>query len=122
MQLVIPVLCDADIVLAAIQELRTRQNFQITSNRESSSRYQSELGKELHKREHFKTCKKVHNLRGIYACLVNKLFKYNETFSYVTMKILGHSSITESLTYTSFHIHNLNVGVLGDGYLQPAGA
>lgn len=107
-QLVIPVLAPARVVHDGIEQLRARQKKTVLTNAAASRRYQSLLSRHLAAHAVWKQCRRVHGLRGIYACIVLRLFEWDENLSdaYVSMSVLGHSSLQESLAYTTYHLGN----------------
>lgn len=104
--IVIPVLARSDIICSAVTYIRNRQKNITLSNKEVSSRYQSLLCRNLIEHYPWKQCKKVHGLRGVYACMALRLFQWEDDASdaYVAMCILGHTGLQESLVYTTYHI------------------
>jgi hypothetical protein len=109
----IPVLAPPTQVLQALSTLRVRQdNYVAATNRECSRRYQSLLSRAIHEREVWKACGRVHGLRGIYAVMCLRLFDWTSldgddpSDAYITMHILGHASVEESLAYTSFSLES----------------
>jgi hypothetical protein len=108
----IPLLAPLAQVARAVRELRRRQRgrdkeeVELT-NRAASRRYQSELRKRLQaKGGAWDAVGCVHDLRGIYACMCLRLFKWPPEYSeaYVAMSILGHRGLHESLVYTPFFL------------------
>ena len=114
---VVPILCPFEDVRISFEKLRAMQKNQVLDNECTSRKYQSALGRRL---KHI-TCdvKNVHGLRGIYACIVYQLFDWStHSLAYVTMKILGHKSLEESLAYTPNKVEGLeNEPLLGTGIL-----
>lgn len=118
----IPVLHPTARILCALRCLRGLQKGVVLSNRATSLRYQSHLGRHLASRQPWHICKRVHSLRGIYTCMSSRLFDWGgHSDAFVAMCILGHSGLTESLVYTPFHM-----GVdfseepgLGEGHFTP---
>lgn len=102
----IPCLDDTDVVLAALAALRSKQNHSQLDNRATSLRYQSLLARTLVMDDGWKQCRKVHALRGIYVRLALALFTFegDPTDAYITMCILGHKGLTESLVYTTYDV------------------
>jgi hypothetical protein len=101
----IPTLAPADDVLAGIEWLRIRQMGSILTNKETSLRYQSLLGRSLSSDPLWKDCKCVHGIRGVYVCAALRVFQWGEpTDAYIAMCILGHAGLKESLVYTTFHL------------------
>ena len=102
---VVPVLHDAQRIVDALDRLRQLQGRVTLTNRATSRRYQSHLGRHMASHSPWSDCKRVHSLRGIYTCIVTRLFDWRDHSSaFVAMCILGHSGITESLVYTPFHL------------------
>ena len=119
---VIPCLAPSDDVVRCLAHLRKRQKHAVTSNEEASRRYQSYLSRHMHAVSPWKeTETHVHSLRGIYTCMAHSLFEWGRhTDAYVSMCILGHTSLTESLVYTTFDIgHEFRTlePPLGEGHL-----
>lgn len=119
--IVVPVLTPSSCVDAAMRVLRKRQNHAILTNTETSRRYQSYLSRYIADTSSpWRQCRKVHSLRGCYACMVSHLFDWrNHSTAFVTMCILGHSGLNESLVYTPFNLGRdfSDEPSLGDGHL-----
>ena len=102
---VIPTLERADLILCAFEALRRRQGAVVLTNRETSRRYQSYLSRHLSATKPWSQCARVHSLRGLYACMAFRLFDWRDhSQAFVAMCLLGHSSLSESLVYTPFHL------------------
>lgn len=101
-----PLLAPLCEVQRAITRLRQRQNHAALSNQPTSRRYQSGLSRRLAKRKGaFGSVGRVHALRGLYACMAWRLFDWGTASpAYVTMCILGHRGLGESLVYTTFDL------------------
>ena len=100
---VIPTLVPAECVVEAMARLRVRQRHAQLSNRETSRRYQGSLSRRLVEVAPSVGC--VHGLRGAYACLALRLFDWGDASpAFVTMTILGHRGLHESLVYTPFSL------------------
>ena len=54
-----------------------------------------------------------HDLRSAYAALVFELFECEHTFARTAMRILGHESLRESLSYNNVRIRRVPQGALG---------
>jgi len=104
--MMIPCLAPSPLVLAALANLRQRQSHRELTNVATSRRYQSLLARDLATDDLWRTCGRVHALRGVYACIALRLFKWDASTSdaYIAMCILGHSGLTDSLTYTTFFL------------------
>jgi len=104
--MLIPSLAPSPVVVAALANLRQRQKNTRLSNVATSRRYQSLLARDLATDTLWSTCRRVHALRGMYACIALRLFVWDTSVSdaYVAMCILGHSGLTDSLTYTTFFL------------------
>ena len=118
----IPVLHTVDAIVSAFHVLRERQSFVKLTNKETSRRYQSYLGRTIAAAKQWTSCNKVHVLRGAYACMSTRLFEWGEySDAFVTMCILGHAGLGESLVYTPFHLGDdfNQESLLGLGHLTP---
>ena len=103
--IVVPVLAPSDQVTMVMESLRRRQNHSTLSNVKTSRRYQSFLSRYIANTPPWKQCRKVHSLRGIYACMVFRVFEWGcHSSAFVTMCVLGHNGLNESLVYTPFHL------------------
>ena len=104
--IVVPVLAPSTRVETALGALRKRQNYVRLSNVETSRRYQSYLSRYIADTSSpWRQCRKVHSLRGCSACMVSQLFEWgSHSSAFVTMCVLGHSGLNESLVYTPFHL------------------
>lgn len=111
----VPVLDDAHVVQDAIDTLRTRTSLSETQkkaggdNSSTSRRYQSWLSRTLKDHPVLHQVPRVHALRGLYACVCAKLFDWHTgsedpSDAFVTMSVLGHVGLEESLVYTAFHL------------------
>lgn len=103
----VPTLAHADKVLAALAVLRDKQHHAQLTNRETSRRYQSALSHRLvQKGGAWAGVGCIHGLRGVYACMALRLLRWegDESDAFVTMCILGHRDLHESLVYTPFHL------------------
>lgn len=121
---VVPTLAPADAILSALEVLRVRQRHAKLGNRETSRRYQSLLSRTLLGAEPWKSCKRAHSLRGVYACMALRLFDWGEeepSEAYVAMCLLGHAGLQESLVYTPFALGKefATVPSLGRGRYTP---
>jgi len=101
---VIPVLVRAPDVVRAVERLRSKQGGVMLSNRDTSRRYQSYLGRHVATRHPWTQCTRVHSLRGVYTCMAARLFHWDHADAFVAMCILGHTGLMESLVYTPFHL------------------
>lgn len=120
----IPCLCPAPDVVACVAHLRARQGHATLSNEVTSRRYQSFLSRHMRSALPWRdTQTHVHSLRGIYTCMCQGLFDWGlHTDAYVAMCILGHTSLNESLVYTTFAIGRdfcTHEHALGMGHLTP---
>lgn len=101
----IPTLAAADAIAAAFRVLRGKQRDASRDNRATSATYQSLLSRALHAHPTWKACGRVHALRGVYACMCTRLFEWEDASdAYVTMRILGHRGLGESLVYTPYDL------------------
>ena len=108
MDILLPTLAPARDVAAGFGLLRARQGNVLLTNRETSRRYQSLLGRTLSSHHPWKTAPRPHALRGVYACMCLRLFDWSEwgdpSDAYVAMCILGHAGLHESLVYTPYDL------------------
>lgn len=121
---VVPCLASAREVVECLAHLRTRQRHAVASNEETSRRYQSYLSRHMRSVSPWmETRTHVHSLRGIYTCMAHALFDWGlHTDAYVSMCILGHTSLAESLVYTTFDLGRaflVHEPSLGRGHLTP---
>jgi len=102
---VIVSLLESSLVTDAFRTLREKQQHAVLTNEQTSLRYQSALCRSLHSHPFLSPCGKVHALRGVYACLCLRLFDWGDASdAFVTMKLLGHAGIQESLVYTAVRL------------------
>ena len=121
---IVPCLCPSSLVVACVAHLRSRQGHVTSTNEETSRRYQSYLSRHMRSTTPWsETRTHAHSLRGIYTCMSHALFDWGlHTDAYVAMCILGHTSLTESLVYTTFSIGRDFYALepsLGVGHLTP---
>lgn len=119
---IIPCLSPSDEIVHCVAHLRARQGHVVLHNAVASRKYQSYLSRYMHTVSPWReTGTHVHSLRGIYTCMCHALFDWGlHTDAYVAMCILGHTSLTESLVYTTFAIGNafrIEESQLGVGHL-----
>lgn len=101
----IPLLYDYESVHAAYERLRAMQGQETLTRERTSRKYQSLLSRVLTHDETFQAVGRVHGLRGVYACMALRAFTWaGRSDSFVTMCILGHCDLDESLVYTTFDI------------------
>lgn len=100
----IPTLVPASHVIAAFEVLRQKQRWAVHTNRETSLKYQAWLGQTLRDGGvPWSACGHAHALRGLYSCMAVRLFDWGDASdAYVTMSILGHAGLHESLVYTTY--------------------
>lgn len=119
----IPCLCSSETLCRCVDVLRARQRHAVLSNEQTSRRYQSSLSRHMRVISPWKeTHTHVHSLRGIYTSMTHALFDWEtHTNAFVSMCILGHTSLTESLVYTTFDIGRefYEEPPLGVGHLTP---
>lgn len=101
---VIPLLCESSVFLSAYERLRSRQQddirvHQSLSNKQVAQRYASQLYNV--QKSDFSMLGKVHDLRGLYAKLVDVMFEHTCAFPLVCMFALSHDVIEDSLHYSS---------------------
>lgn len=114
---VIPLICNYFTLVKGFNALREKQaessSYSETpavtlTNRQIKTRYQKSLHRALHQRKavvpHLPTDIKEHDLRSIYAALVWHIYSCPDTFARTAMKILGHTSLKESLSYNNVRI------------------
>ena len=119
---VIPLLDDFFTIWQGYQRLRALQEGKVLDRDQTSRKYQSLLSRRLH--EVFPDAKHPHGLRGVYACMALRAFTWGDmSDSFVTMCILGHRDLDESLVYTTFDVGESFVTChgksLGTGHLTP---
>lgn len=102
----IPTLAPATQIISALAELRRCQGHMERTNRATSLKYQAWVGQVLRDRgEPWTACGHAHALRGLYACMAAQLFDWGSASdAYVTMSILGHAGLQESLVYTTYSL------------------
>ncbi len=102
----IPLLETYDAILRAYTKLRELQNHMTLSKDQTSRKYQSLLSRRLVSRnDYFSDVGHPHGLRGVYACMALRAFTWGTmSDSFVTMCILGHRDLDESLVYTTFDV------------------
>jgi len=103
----IPLLVPFLTVQTALQRLRTLQGGVTRTNKETSLKYQSVLGRALLRRaDTLSSVGHVHALRGAYACMALRMFKWPQCLSssFVVMNILGHTGLEDSLVYTTVYM------------------
>jgi hypothetical protein len=76
-EILVPVLAPAEVVVAAFARLRQVQRHVQLSNMETSRRYQSLLSRDLAADPLWAQCRRVHALRGIYTCMALRLFTWD---------------------------------------------
>lgn len=112
----IPVLEKKDVILSAYERLRDLQKKEMNTNSLTSRKYQSLLSRTLCALPLFQDARRPHGLRGAYACMCLKAFEWGSlSNSFVTMTILGHRDIEESLVYTAYDVGRDFDERLGDG-------
>jgi hypothetical protein len=119
---IIPCLSPSQEVVHCFAHLRARQRHVLLDNEAASRRYQSYLSRHMHTASPWReTGTHAHSLRGIYTCMCHALFDWGlHTDAYIAMCILGHTSLEESLVYTTFAIggaFRVEEPPLGMGYL-----
>jgi hypothetical protein len=111
----IPLLETYDTILRAYMRLRELQEHVTLTKDQMSRRYQSLLSRRLVSRnDYFSDVGHPHGLRGVYACMTLRAFTWGTmSDSFVTMCILGHRDLDESLVYTTFDVGEDFVRVYG---------
>lgn len=119
----IPLLARFEDVGAAWDRLRDLQCHIKLTRQQASRKYQSALCRRLTARnDAFSDVLHPHGLRGAYACITLCAFRWHShSPAFVTMCILGHRDLDESLVYTTYVIGedfaNHIRGTLGEGAL-----
>jgi integrase len=124
---VVPLLAPLDDVVHALGVLRARQCGDVDAtwcNDRVSRKYQSALRQRMKARGGaWATVGRVHDLRGVYACMALKLFAWPAEYSeaLLAMSFLGHRGLHESLTYTPFFLGAdfAEEAPLGEGRFTP---
>lgn len=113
----IPLLCECETFLNALQCMRSAQSPDILTltNKEISNRYCSQLN--AARKRIFPMLKKTHDLRGIYVQYVNILFQHSTAIALLIMTILCHDVIEDSLFYNSISLKNSESIQHGNGNL-----
>lgn len=103
----IPLLCKAENFIQALQTMRSKQSKDIVNltNKQVSQRYCSQINTACKKM--FPMLTKPHDIRGIYAKIVDVKFKHTSSFPKVCMYCLGHDIIQDSLHYMVFELNDL---------------
>lgn len=106
--LTIPLLCKADIFLAAYLRMQSLQKTDITTmtNKQISNRYCSQLSNA--RKRIFPMISKTHDLRGLYAKCVDTLFEHNVSFPYLCMQCLGQDVMEDTLHYMSIRLDDVS--------------
>jgi hypothetical protein len=119
----IPLLARFEDVDVAWGRLRDLQCHAKLTRRQASRKYQSALCRKLSARnDAFSDVLHPHGLRGAYACMALCAFRWGKhSPAFVTMCILGHRDLDESLVYTTYKMdedfaNSIN-GTLGEGIL-----
>lgn len=114
---IIPLLAEYEAVATAYARLRALQRGAVLSRAQASRKYQSLLSRRL--AAPFSDAGSPHGLRGVYACMALRAFRWGgRSDSYVTMCILGHRDLEESLVYTTFDVgDDFAAERLGEGRL-----
>lgn len=97
----IPLLVKYTLFANAVKYLRSMQgDVALLSNRELSVRYQGNASREM--KTLFPFLERPHDLRACYAAMVHQSFDWGRaTFNRVTMQVLGHASLAQSLAYNT---------------------
>jgi integrase len=117
----VPLLAPAEQVVRGLSALRAKQGGRELDNAATSRRYQSLLARTLAADPVWAACGKVHGLRGAYACMCLRLFEWGDASdAYVAMCVLGHTSLLDSLVYTTFSLGEdfVEETPLGEGCLS----
>ena len=114
----IPLLAKRTDVIAALRELRSRQQQDVAqlSNKAVSRRYQSELGKYLHRCPAYAQAGWVHNLRGVYAIMCYHSIDWKVDAKPLLLlavtRFLGNEAQHRAIAYTTFDVHNIGGATL----------
>ena len=102
---VIPLLCKCTLFIEALGRIRMRQkNVETLDNKQVSKRYSSQLS--ASQKKLFPMLTKVHDLRGLYAKMVDVLFCHEVSFPLVCMFSLSHDVIEDCLHYSNIRLEN----------------
>ena len=112
----IPLLCDYNTFAFALGVLRAKQGYSLLDPKACNVRYASILNETTSRI--FPMSEKAHSLRSMYAAYVYHLYDHTTTFNEVTMRILGHETLSVSLSYNNVVLH----GAGDEGVLGPLGA
>ena len=96
----------------ALERLRERQgDVSHLSNKEISIRYQGNLSRAM--KDTFPQLSKgrAHDLRAMYARMVYQAFDWQASFNFVTMRMLGHDTLEQSLSYNTVEVKNLELSL-----------
>jgi integrase len=103
----IPTLVDASLVLDGINRLRAEKDATGLTNREINQKWanscQSAARRLLGEHSHF------HELRAMYAVIsYNVTLPHSYSLNAFVSKVLGHSSLNNSLNYTNINVVNVS--------------
>lgn len=94
----------------ALERLRERQgDVSHLSNKKISIRYQGNLSRTM--KETFSELSsraRAHDLRAMYAQMVFQAFDWEASFNHVTMRMLGHDTLEQSLSYSTVKVNKFH--------------
>lgn len=107
----IPLLSDYESFTRALRELRQRQgDVAHLSNKEISTRYQGNASRALPIVFPQIGSGRPHDLRAVYAAMIHKAFDWGgASFNRTTMHALGHSNLSQSLSYSTVDLRAFDV-------------
>lgn len=105
----IPLLVPYDLFNRGLSALRTKQGHAQASNQAASRRYQGNMQRDLHKGvlRGVPADATNHSLRSIYVAFVFELFVPSSAFPNVAMKVLGHETMVDSMSYANVRLDGL---------------
>ena len=110
---VIPVLHDSAALVHALSAIAGHfppayeaTDVKQVRNQKTSRKYQSWLSRNLHADETLRSVGRPHALRAVYACMCVSLFEFvgDPAPCFITMNVLGHACLEESLVYSTVNL------------------
>lgn len=110
---VIPVLHDSSALVRALSAIEEHfppayeaTDVKQVRNQKTSRKYQSWLSRNLHADEILRSVGRPHALRAVYACMCVSLFDFvgDPAPCFITMNVLGHACLEESLVYSTVNL------------------